>query len=72
MFFCWGLLEKNKGMRYVTWLIGTYATPPVRDPANQAEVSIVETTPHLPAVKRNKQPLNLPYGFSKFPAQKNK
>ena len=24
-------------MRYVTWLIGTYYTPPVKDPENQAE-----------------------------------
>ena len=30
--------EKDpKAMRYVTWLIGTYATPPVKDPENQAE-----------------------------------
>ena len=29
--------KDSKAMRYVTWLIGTYATPPVKDPANQAE-----------------------------------
>ena len=30
--------EKDpKAMRYVTWLIGTYATRPVKDPENQAE-----------------------------------
>ena len=30
--------EKDpKAIRYVTWLIGTYATPPVKDPENQAE-----------------------------------
>ena len=30
--------EKDpKILRYVTWLIGTYATPPVREPENQAE-----------------------------------
>ena len=29
--------EKDpKAMRYVTWLIGTYAIPPVKDPANQS------------------------------------
>ena len=30
--------EKDpKAMRYVAWLIGTYATPPLKDPENQAE-----------------------------------
>ena len=31
--------------RYITWIVGTYATPAVKDPQNQAEILVCMPEP---------------------------